>query len=209
VIAYNTDALAAPQLPTSTWQLTRPKWKGKVGIAPSNGSFQAFLGAMIHVYGEDRARDWLRGLDDNDVRLYPNNTAVVQAVGRREVELGLVNHYYLHNLLAETPTLPVRNHFLDGADPGALVLAAGVGIVSTTKNGGAAQQFVDFLLSRWAQRFIARGPGAAEYPVVKGVLPRPGLPALGTLEGPRYNLGRLSVDLPRAVVLLLETGYLK
>lgn len=209
VIAYNTDALTPAELPTSTWQLTNPRWKGKVGLAPSNGSFQAFLGAMINIHGEDRARDWLRGLQDNNARVYPNNTSIVQAVGRREVELGLVNHYYLHNLLVETPSLPVRNHFLRGADPGALVLAAGVGITSATKNSGAAQRFVDFLLGRWAQRFIARGPGAAEYPVVKGVLPRPGLPPLRDLAGPKYNLGRLSADLPEAVKLLLETGYLK
>jgi iron(III) transport system substrate-binding protein len=209
VLVYNTNALTPAQLPASTWQLTAPRWKGKVGLAPTNGSFQAFLGAMIHVYGEDRARDWVRGLRENDVRFYPNNTAVVQAVGRREVEVGLVNHYYLYNLLVETPSLPVRNHFFDGNDPGALVLAAGVGIVSSTSKRAAAQRFVDFLLSRWAQRFIARGPGAAEYPVVKGVLPRPGLPPLARLEGPAYNLGRLAVDLPRAVALLLEEGYIR
>ncbi len=41
--------------------------------------------------------------EENDVRFYPNNTTVVQAVGRGDVEVGLVNHYYLYNLLASTP----------------------------------------------------------------------------------------------------------
>ncbi|HSI96917.1 MAG TPA: iron ABC transporter substrate-binding protein [Gaiellaceae bacterium] len=208
-LVYNTRALTPQQLPASVWGLTNTRWKGKLGIAPTNASFQAFLGATIHLYGENRVRQWLRGLRANDVKLYPNNTTIVQAVGRGDIQTGLVNHYYLYNVLADTPNLPIRNHWFRPGDPGNLVLAAGVGIVSATKKSAAARQFVDFLHSKWAQRFIARGPGAAEYPLVKGVPRRPGLPALKTIKGPTYNLGRLSVDIVPAVRLLLEVGYLK
>jgi iron(III) transport system substrate-binding protein len=209
VLVYNTRELTTQQLPQSVWGLTNERWKGKIGIAPTNASFQAFLGATINLHGEDRVRNWLRGLQENDVRFFPNNTTVVQAVGRGDVEVGLVNHYYLYNLLADTPDLPVRNHWFRAGDPGNLVLAAGVGIVSATEKGATAQRFVDFLLSKWAQRFIARGPGAAEYPLVKGVPRRPGLPALTAIKGPKYNLGRLSADLTPAVKLLLELGFIK
>ena len=91
------------------------------------------------------------------------------------------------------------------------MLAAGAGITTASKKGAAAQRFVDFLHSKWAQRFIARGPGAAEYPVVKikGVAPRPGLPKLSEIKGPKYSLGRLAADLPKAVRLLIETGFVK
>jgi len=209
VLVYNTRALTRQQLPSSIWGLADQRWKGKIGIAPTNASFQAFLGATIHLEGEARVRDWLRGLQANDVKFFPNNTTVVQAVGRGDVEVGLVNHYYLYNLLADTPDLPVRNHWFADGDPGNLVLAAGVGIVSATEKDAAAQRFVDFLHSKWAQRFIARGPGAAEYPLVKGVPRRPGLRPLSTIKGPKYNLGRLSADLTPAVRLLLEVGYIK
>ena len=209
VLVYNTNELRTSELPASVWGLTNARWKGKIGIAPTNASFQAFLGATIHLYGEERVRAWLRGLEENDVRFYPNNTTVVQAVGRGDVEVGLVNHYYLYNLLAETPDLPVRNHWFRNGDPGNLVLAAGVGIVSATKKTGAAQRFVDFLLSKTGQRMIARGPGAAEYPLVKGVPRRPGLPPLEAITGPKYNLGRLAADLAPAVRMLLEEGFIK
>ena len=209
VLVYNTQALTPGQLPVSVWGLTNPRWKGKIGLPPTNGSFQAFLGAMIHLSGEDRARSWLRGLQENDVRFYPNNTTTVQAVARGDVQVGLVNHYYLYNLLADNPSLTARNHWFRAGDPGSLVLAAGAGIVSATEKDAAAGRFVKFLLSPWAQRFIARGPGAAEYPLIKGISPRPGLPALKELKGPKYSLGRLAVDLQPAVRLLLEVGYLK
>ena len=209
VLVYNTNELQQSELPASVWGLTAARWKGKIGIAPTNASFQAFLGATIHLYGEVRVRTWLRGLEENDVRFYPNNTTVVQAVGRGDIEVGLVNHYYLYNLLAETPNLPVRNHWFRDGDPGNLVLAAGAGIVSSTTKSPTAQRFVDFLLSKWAQRFIARGPGAAEYPLVAGVPRRPGLRAISSIKGPKYTLGRLSADLAPAVRLLLEEGFVK
>jgi iron(III) transport system substrate-binding protein len=209
VLVYNTNELQTNELPASVWGLTASRWKGKIGIAPTNASFQAFLGATINLFGEARVRTWLEGLQANDVRFYPNNTTVVQAVGRGDVEVGLVNHYYLYNLLASTPDLPVRNHWFRDGDPGNLVLAAGVGIVASTQKATAAQRFVDFLLSKTGQRMIARGPGAAEYPLVKGVPRRPGLRPLTSIKGPKYNLGRLSADLAPAVRLLLEEGYIR
>ena len=207
VIAYNTNELTKAQLPKTIWELTKPQWKGKIGLPPTNASFQAFVAVMRIKHGEDRTRDWLLGLKENDVRFYGNNTQVVQAVGRGEVLVGLVNHYYLHNIRVQTPNIPVENAFLGKGDPGALVNSAGVGIVSSTKKTAAAQRLVDFLLSSWAQRFIARGPGAAEYPLIRGVRPRPGLPQLGAIKGPEINLGRLGRDLPPAVRLLNEVGY--
>lgn len=209
VLVYNTNELQPSELPASVWGLTNARWKGRIGIAPTNASFQAFLGATIHLYGESRVRAWLEGLQENDVRFYPNNTTVVQAVARGDVEVGLVNHYYLYNLLADTPNLPVRNHWFRDGDPGNLVLAAGVGIVASTDKAAAATRFVNFLLSKTGQRMIARGPGAAEYPLVKGVPRRPGLPPLASIKGPKYNLGRLAADIAPAVRLLLEEGYIR
>jgi iron(III) transport system substrate-binding protein len=207
VIAYNTQALKAAQLPKSIWELTKPQWKGKIGLPPTNASFQAFVAVMRIVAGEDRTRDWLVAVKANGARLYSGNTQVVQAVASGEVQVGLVNHYYLHNLRVQTPNMPVENYFLGGGDPGALVNCAGVGILATSDNKAAAQKFVDFLLSPWAQRFIARGPGAAEYPLIRGVTPRPGLPKLSEIDGPEINLGRLGRELGPAIRLIRETGY--
>lgn len=207
VLAYNTQALQESQLPTSVWELTKPQWKGKIGLAPTNASFQAFVAVMRSTAGEDRTRDWLLAVKSNSPRFYSGNTQVVQAIARNEVSVGLVNHYYLYNLRVQTPTMPVENHYFAKGDVGALVNCAGIGILTSSKNQAVAQRFVDFLLSPWAQRFIARGPGGAEYPLIRGIKPRPGIPQLGAIGGPSYNLGRLGRELPPAVRLLQETGY--
>ena len=56
----------------------------------------------------------------NDAPTYANNNAIVEAVGRGEIPMGLVNHYYNYRFLAEDPGLPSRNHrFADGDIGGA------------------------------------------------------------------------------------------
>lgn len=207
VLAYNTDRVTAGELPRSVFDLTRARWKGKVGLPPTNASFQAFVSVMRLEVGEDRARDWLLGLKANDVRFYSGNSQVLQALARGEIEIGLVNHYYLTQLKAQEPNAPVANHFLAKGDPGALLNCAAVGILESSSNAADTQKLVDFLLSKKAQRFVARGPGNAEYPLVRGVLPRPGLPKIGDVQGPAINLGRLGRELPITLRLLTEVGY--
>jgi iron(III) transport system substrate-binding protein len=208
VVAYNTDVLRASQLPQTIWGYTQARWKDKVGLPPTNASFQAFVTAMRLRVGDDRTRDWLTALKNNGARFYPSNGRVLEAVASREVEVGFVNHYYLYQLKEQRPSAPVANSFLRSRrDPGALINVAGAGIVAGTEKRQAAVRFLDFLLSRGIQRFFAQTPGRAEYPLVRGVRPRGGLPALTSIEGAKSNLGALGRNLPRTLELLNEVGY--
>jgi iron(III) transport system substrate-binding protein len=208
VVAYNTDALRARDLPKTIWGYTQTRWRGKVGVPPTNASFQAFVTAMRMRVGNDRTRDWLLALKANDVKFFPSNSRILDAVASREIEVGLVNHYYLYQLMEQRPTAPVANHFLSGKnDPGALVNVAGVGVVTSTKKRTAALRLVNFLLGKDAQRFFARSPGRAEYPLAAGIRPRPGLPSLSRIEGAGVKLGSLGFALPKTLELLAEVGY--
>jgi iron(III) transport system substrate-binding protein len=207
VIAYNTDALTEDEVPDSVFALTDPKWKGKIGIAPTNASFQAFVSAMLLELGEERTRTWLEGLKANEPKLYEKNTPVVEAVGSGEIELGLVNHYYLYLVKEETPDAAVANHFLTGEDPGALVSVAGAAILETAEHADAAQQFVEFLLSEPSQRFYVDEAEEAEYPVVPGIEAKAGLPPLDSLGGPQIQLDQLGPELERTLELLNEVGF--
>jgi iron(III) transport system substrate-binding protein len=207
VIAYNTDALSEDEVPDSVFALTDPKWKGKIGIAPTNASFQAFVSAMLLELGEERTRDWLEGLESNEPKLYEKNTPVVEAVASGEIELGLVNHYYLYLVKEESPDAAVANHFLTGSDPGALVSVAGAAILETADHKDAAQQFVEFLLSDPSQRFYVDEAEEAEYPLVAGIDAKPGLPPLDTLRGPQIALDQLGSELEQTLELLNEVGF--
>ena len=88
-------------MPTTLEELTDPKWKGRIGWPPSNASFRIMVTAMRHLWGEEKTRTWLEGMLANDVQIYPKNTPIVDAAGKGEVDVGLVNHYYLHRFVAE------------------------------------------------------------------------------------------------------------
>ena len=207
VIAYNTEALSEADVPDSVFDLTDPKWKGKIGIAPTNASFQAFVSAMLLELGEERTREWLEGLKANEPKLYEKNTPVVEAVGSGEIELGLVNHYYLYLVKEENPEAAIANHFLTGEDPGALVSVAGAAILETADHPDAAQQFVEFLLSEPSQRFYVDEAEEAEYPVVPGIEAKAGLPPLESLGGPQIQLDQLGPELEKTLELLNEVGF--
>jgi iron(III) transport system substrate-binding protein len=207
VVAYNTDSLNESDLPDTIFGFTDSRWKGKIGFPPTNASFQAFVTAMRLSAGEERTRQWLEAIKDNDPKLYEKNLQTVEAVGRGEIDVGLVNHYYLFIAKEEDPNLPVENLYLKGEDPGALVSTAAVGILESSDNQEDAERFVEFLLSEQGQRFYAEEAEEAEYPLVEGVEPKRGLPPLGELQGPDVELDRFGRELERTLELLNEVGF--
>jgi iron(III) transport system substrate-binding protein len=207
VIAYNTDALSEGDVPDSVFDLTDERWRGKVGVAPTNASFQAFVTAMRLQQGEEKTREWLEALKANGVRFYEKNTPIVEAVASGEIDLGLVNHYYLYLVQEEQPGAPVANHFLPGDDPGALVSAAGVGVLENADNRDGAESFVEFLLSDEGQSFYTERAEEAEYPLVAGIPVKEGLPPIESLGGPDIGYAALGEELETTLELLNETGY--
>jgi iron(III) transport system substrate-binding protein len=208
VIVYNTDALSENDVPDSVFDLTDPRWKGRIGIAPTNASFQAFVTAMRLSAGDERTRRWLEDLKANRPKEYEKNTPVVEAAAAGEIDLGLVNHYYLYLVKEEQPDAPIANHFLEAGDPGALVSVAGVAILASSGQGEDAARFVEFLLSDEGQRFYVEAAEEAEYPLIDGIEPKEGLPSLTELEGPDVDLTSFGAEHEATIELLRETGYL-
>ncbi|MFO7245332.1 MAG: iron ABC transporter substrate-binding protein [Bacillota bacterium] len=205
-LVYNPERLAESDLPRSIFDLTDPKWRGRLGWAPTNASLQAFVTAMRVVYGDDETRRWLEGFIANEPRVYPNNAAQVEAVAAGEIDLGLVNHYYLYQLKAQYgEDYPAANYYLPDGDIGALINVAGVGVLQTAPNPEAAMRLVDFLLSEEAQRYFAEQ--TYEYPLISGVETGAGLPPIEGLASPDIDLSDLW-DLEGTLELLREVGAL-
>ena len=209
VIVFNTDELSESEVPDSVFDLTDPKWKGKIGLPPTNASFQAFVTAMRLDAGDERTRQWLEELKANDPKFYEKNTPTVEAVASGEIDLGLVNHYYLYLVKAEQPDAPIENKYLPGDDPGALVSVAGAGILEGAEHDGAAERFVEFLLADEQQRFYTDEAEEAEIPLVEGIAPKEGVPTLDELagRGPDVDLSSFGAELEQTLELLNETGY--
>lgn len=208
VIAYDKRELRPADLPDSVLDLTDERWKGKVGWAPTNASFQAFVSALRAVEGEEAAEQWLGDMQSNDTQAYERNGLIRDAIASGEVQLGLINHYYVLQQLAEESdpdSYPVGLHFPKRGDVGALINVAGAGVLASSGEQERAQQLVDFLLSREAQEFF-RGE-TAEYPLAAGVEPLDTLPALDQIQQPRVDLSDID-DLDGTLRLLASSGVL-
>ena len=207
VFAYSTTRVAAEELPASVFDLTTPEYRERVGWAPTNGSFQAFVTALRLVHGEDAARRWLAAMQANNARSYRNNTALVEAIAAGEIDFAITNNYYLLRYRTTDPGFPVAQRFFADGDIGNLLNVAGVGVLRSSRRAEDALRFVRFLLEAEAQSFFT--DTVYEYPVTPVVGPNPLLESFDRLlaASPRVDLDALG-DLEGTLALLREAGLL-
>lgn len=205
VIAYDSSQLTADQVPTSVFDLTDPQWAGQVAIAPTNGSFQAFVTAMRVAAGDDVTREWLQGLIDNDAQLFEKNSLIRDAVDSGEVQLGLINHYYWYQKAAEVgqDAMNVQLSFTEPGDPGTLVNVAGACVITPSDNPDGAGELLTWMLSEPIQQWFVEN--TYEYPLTPGVAGPEGVPAIEEVQGPDIPLAELE-DLPGTLQMLQDVG---
>ena len=187
VFAYNPSLTTLPQ---KISDLTSPMYKGALGIAPSNASFQAFVTALMNEQGEAAAEKWLKSLKDNDVKIYPKNSAIVEAIDQGEIQIGLVNHYYTWEVAEGLGReINVKNGFFASGDVGNLINVSGAGVLASSKKYSAAHDLINFLTSQKVQNeFVAK---THEYSLLDGAIAPEGLPALSEIGAPTIDLDAL------------------
>ena len=206
VLAYDPAQVPDIDSITSIDQVLDPSYRGAIGYAPTNASFHAFVTALRVERGEDGAKEWLEAFAAQEPKAYDNNVGVLDAVDNGEIALGLINHYYWFQKVAELgeDAVDARIHFLDSDDPGALVNVAGAGILAGSDNPDAATAAIEFLLSTDTQQYFA--DETAEYPVVEGVTSTVfDLEPLSALDSHQIDLNDLD-SLDATLALLDEVG---
>jgi len=205
VLVYNTELVPTP--PASLDELLDPQWKGKIGFAPTNASWQSFVTALRLTRGEDSARAWLTGFAANDPQAYEKNGVVRDAVNAGEVAMGLINHYYLYELISKVGADKVvaKNQYFKDGEAGSLINIAGVGVLRASSKQDAALAFVRYLLSTAGQSYFVTK--TFEYPMTAGVAAFAELPSLDELNPPNIDLSDLR-GIEQTQELLVQVGLL-
>jgi len=201
VFNYNPEKVL--ELPSSVLDLAGPDWKGRVGIAPTNSSFQAFVTALRLIEGDDVALAWLEAMKENGV-IYEKNSAILEAVESGQVDAGLINHYYWYARGNEVGFENFNSEIaaFESQDVGNLRNVAGVGILSEDSRATA---FVQFLLSETAQQYFVTE--TSEYPLIEGLDPLPGLTPLDEIPAPEFDLNDLEA-LEETLQLIRAAGLI-
>jgi len=181
VLVHNIDAVPPDDLPQSVFDLTEDRYRGRVAIPATNGSFIDWFTVFRDQYGSDTAAQWLNNMVDNDARFYPNNRSIVEAAGRGEIDMGLVNHYYQYQEAAASGDRHrAANHALADDDIGSLLIITAATITAGSENRQAANELIAYLLSEPVQSYFSER--TFEYPLAAGVEPAEILPPLNALE---------------------------
>jgi iron(III) transport system substrate-binding protein len=204
VVVYNTESTRPEDLPQSLAAVGEPKYKGRFGVAPTNGSFQAHMAAYRALEGEEALAALLAAMAANEPGRYPKNSAIVEAVIQGEVEWGLVNHYYLLRALAENPEAPASNFAMPEGPAAGFLNLAGAAIVSDRP---AARQLLSFLLGAEAQSYF--GKETFEYPLAEGMAPVAGVLPLSDRMQEQVDFAAVSAALEPTLDAILTSGLLQ
>jgi iron(III) transport system substrate-binding protein len=208
VIAYNPDTLAPGDLPEGIGDLTDERWRGEVGFAPSNSSFQSFVSGLRTIEGDEWTEEWLTEFAANDPEPFDNNRAIIEGVENGTVDIGMVNHYY-HIIQAEEfgeENVHWEPHHITGGDPLGLVVIAGISVIESSDMQDEANEFVNFMVSENAQQHFA--DNTAEYPIREGVeSTRHDLVPLSELGPPAMELGAVA-SMEGTLAMLQDVGLL-
>ncbi|TFD70726.1 extracellular solute-binding protein [Cryobacterium gelidum] len=191
VIAYDSEAMVAADVPTSVDAFTDPAWAGKFGIAPTNASFQAFVTAYRVLNGEEAADAWVKAVAANNPVIFDSNRAILAAVNDGVIEAGLINHYYWFAMAAETGEANMRAQlsYPEAGDAGSIVNVAGAGLLAQAAGDADALEFIDYLVGAEAQQYFV--DKTFEYPLIAGIDAPAGLPTLDSLVNPDLDLADL------------------
>lgn len=207
VIMYNTTLVSADEVPQSMFELTNPKWRGKVVFANStNGPFQAQVAAMTKLVGKDRTEQWLRDLVANDTAFFGGATDLRKAVGAGEFAIGVLNHYNYELQKREATDNDVAAVYPDQGigEMGVIVNTTAVGQVLGAPNPTAARLFAEFLFSPTAQQIYA--DTNYEYPIVPDIDVASGILTPDQFRQAEVNMQSVASDVPVAIEMMQGVG---
>ena len=196
------DPAKVTELPTSYKDLMDPSWKGRIAIAPTNASFQAFITAIRITEGDQAAKEFLDAMKENAV-LFEKNGLILQAVEDGVVDAGLINHYYWFELENEKGVGNMNSELVwfEDQDAGNLINVAGVATVS---DNPSANVFVQWLLGETAQKYFVER--TREYSLT-GVPDVAGVKPFGDIKAPDIDLSDLD-SLEETLKLIQEARLL-
>lgn len=207
VIVFDGERLTADELPDTIDEYVTEEWEGRLGVAPTNASFQSFVTALRVLEGEEAAEAWAQSLADNDPQIFESNIPILTAVNDGALEAGLLNHYYWFRQANEVGVENMRAQlkFLQAGDAGGIVNVTGAGLLQGAADNADALAFIEYLLSEDGQRYFVEE--TFEYPLVPGIDAPEGVPSLESLVNPELDLSDLE-SLSDTQELLARVGLI-
>lgn len=159
VLVYNTKRVTPEEAPRNLTDLANPRWRGRIVIArPQFGTTRGHIAALVALWGEEAAHEWLSALKENNVRLLDGNASVVRAVAYGEADVGLTDtdDVWAGQRNDWPVDLVYIRHDHDELRAGALTIPNAVSRIAGGPHPEAAEKLIAFLTSARVERMLAQ-----------------------------------------------------
>jgi iron(III) transport system substrate-binding protein len=161
VLLVNTKLVSEEERPTSIYDLTHEKWKGRIGMAkPLFGTTASHAACLFAALGEEAARKLFRDLKTNDIQILSGNKQVAQAVAAGQIAFGLTD---TDDAIIEVDgAQPVTIVYPDREEDelGTLFIPNTVCILKNCPHPEAARKLVDYLLTPGVEAKLSQSRSA-------------------------------------------------
>jgi iron(III) transport system substrate-binding protein len=159
--------------PTSVLAYADPRWRGKAVIAnPLFGTTTDEIAALFVLLGDERARAFMQGLHENDVKLSPSNGDSADLVARGQFAFSLVDSDDVVNRVNQHEPVTMVYPDQGEGEIGCLILPNAAVLIAGSPHQGAGKKLIDYLLSKETERKLAFSD-AAQIPLHSGVVTPP------------------------------------
>jgi len=202
-IVYDPSRVDPSQL--STYEdLADPKWDGRLCLRGSTETYtQALVASLIARHGYDEAKQIVEGWID-DAQIFSNDVDMMENIASGNCQVGIANHYYLAQQLAEDPDFGVSLFWANQDTSGTHVNISGAGVTANSDDPELAQQLLEWLATDGQEAFTS---GNFEYPVNPNVEPVPLVQGFGDFRADSLHASELGQYNAEAVQLMAEVGY--
>ncbi|NPA35463.1 MAG: extracellular solute-binding protein [Chlorobi bacterium] len=178
VLIYN-KAFLPDSVPQSIFDLTKEQYKGNVAIAnPLFGTTTFHISAIFTALGDEKARQFMTDLKNNDVVIASSNGDVKKRVSSGEIACGLTDTDDANEAIKEGANVGIV--FLDQNGIGTLVMPNTVCLIKNSPNQPNGKKLIDFLLNRKTEAKLA--VSCAQMPLHKGVKVPESVPSLDNIK---------------------------
>jgi len=166
VLIYNKSLFKPEEVPQSIFDLTKEQYKGKFAIAnPLFGTTTFHMAALFSTLGDEKAKQFLTDLKNNDVIIATSNGDVKKRVVKGEIPCGLTDTDDANEAIKEGANVGIV--FLDQQGIGSLIMPNTVNMINNSKHLVNAKKLMDYLLSVETEAALAKS--CAQMPLHKGV----------------------------------------
>ena len=149
VIGYNTRLVQEAAAPKDWFDLTQPRWKGKIALDVEDFDW---FGAMLEYLGPEKGRRLMQGLAKQDIGWRKGHSLLAQLVAAGEFSASLL---YAHRTqLTKDRGAPIN--WVNTSKP-IVVSLNSVAILEKAQHPNAARLLVDFLMSEAGQKLLYEG----------------------------------------------------